>query len=161
MRQDIKALQALFFGPSCLQTGQVTQSSDHTNSVFGANLEKEYQTVHLNLVVNRSYDPSGLGTEVLTDSQIGSLTKRFTSRLRGNVLAGNYNFSPQTGDVTSVKRHYYSFSTGLFWMWTQELSVDFRYQYSHVKRAVDEQAAESNALYLTLKYQWHKMAISR
>ena len=59
--QDV-VVCTLFFGPSCLQTGQVTQSSDHTNSVFGANLEKEYQTVHLNLVVNRSYDPSGLGT---------------------------------------------------------------------------------------------------
>jgi len=151
----------LFYGPSCLQMGTVTQSSDQTSSVYSANLEKEYATVHLDLSVNRSYDPSGLGTEVLTDSQTASLTKRFSTRLRGNVSAGNYNFNPQTGDVTSIKRHFYSFSTGLFWMWTRELSVDFRYQNSHVKRAAEDQPAESNAVYLTLRYQWHKMAISR
>lgn len=151
----------LFFGPFCLQTGTVTQSSSYTSTVYSGSLEKKYETVRLKLSVNRSYDPSGLGTVVLSDSQDASLTKTFTSRLKGIVSASNYNYSQQTSGVSDVKRHYYSYVTGLFWLWTQELSVDLRYKYAHVKRVTDEQSAASNAIYLTIGYQWPKIAISR
>lgn len=158
--QDVTVC-TLSFGSLCLQTERVTQSSDQTSSVYSGNLEKKYETLQLNLSASRSYDPSGSGTIVLTDTQNASLTKRFTSRLRGEISASNYNISPQTVDIAGVKRHFYSFETDLFWHWTRELGVSFHYRYSHVRRETQDQAAESNAVYLSIGYQWPKMAFSR
>ena len=147
----------VYFGPYCQQTEQVTQSYKQTNSVFNASLKKHYETVELDLNASRAINPSGSGVEVLIDSQTLILSKNFTARLRGDLSAYNYNYSPRPSDVTGVSRHYYKFSTGLFWNWTRELDVHFGYQYQHNKRAAEDQDATSNAIYLTLGYRWKKM----
>ena len=148
----------VYFGPDyCAQTGQVSESSDNTSSVFNGSLTKKYETVRFDLNVTREYNPSGSGVEVLTDSQSVNLGKKFTARLSGNVSVNNYNYNPQPSDVAGIKRHYYALATGLSWAWTRELNVNFRYRYGHIKRAIEDQAAASNAVYLTLGYQWPKM----
>ena len=147
----------VYLGPDCQQTGQAKQTSDHTSSVFSASLEKRYETVRLDLNASRAFNPSGSGVEVLSDSQTLILSKSFTARLRGDLTANNYNYSPQPNDVPGVKRHYYSVATGISWAWTRELNANCRYQYSHLKRDTDNEAVTSNAVYLTLGYRWPKM----
>ena len=115
--------------------------------MFNASLKKHYETVELDLNASRAINPSGSGVEVLIDSQTLILSKNFTARLRGDLSAYNYNYSPRPSDVTGVSRHYYKFSTGLFWNWTRELDVHFGYQYQHNKRAAEDQDATSNAIY--------------
>ena len=147
----------LYFGPSCIQTGEATQSSRQTSSVFNASLEKKFETARLDLNASRAFNPSGSGVEVVTDSQSVMLSKSFTALLTGNLAANNYNFSPQPDNGSDIKRHYYSFSSGLSWAWTRELDVSCRYKYGHIKRAAEDQDTSSNAIYLTLGYRWHKM----
>ena len=149
------------FGSVCLQTATNTQSTKQSSSVYNASLEKKYEVTRARLTFSRTYDPTGLGGIVRTDSQNLALDRRFSSRLTGTFTADNYNYTPETGDLTNVKRHYYGFAPGLKWAWTNELNVNLTYRYSHIKRVENEQPATSNSFYLTFNYQWPKMAISR
>lgn len=158
--QDV-VVCSLFFGPFCLQTANATQFSKQSSSVFNGSLDKQYEVTRLSLTVNRSFDPSGLGGEVRTDSQNIVLSRRFTSRLSGNLSAGYYTYKSETGDLGGIDRRYYAFAPFLLWAWTNELSVNLRYDYRHIKRAAEDQPVASNVAFLTLGYQWPKMALSR
>jgi len=158
--QDV-AVCTLFFGPVCLQTRQEMQSTDHTSSVFGGSLKKQFETVRVSLNVSRAYDPSGQGTIVRTDSQNAELTKRLTENLSGNVSVNNYSYKSESANVTNIGRRYYILASGLSWRWTPELNVNFLYQYGHIKRDSENEPATSNSAILFLEYQWPQMTFSR
>jgi hypothetical protein len=151
----------VYLGTFCAQTASETQATKRSSSVYNLSLEKKYEVTRITLSVDRSYDPSGRGGIVRTDSENLVVSRKFTARLSGNMTASNYNYTPDTGDLVGVRRHYYMIRPGLDWAWTNELNVNLSYQYSHIKRADDNQPASSNAVYLTFNYRWHKMAISR
>jgi hypothetical protein len=140
----------------CLQTVTVAQSVKKTSSVYNANIEKKYETTSFNLAVSRAFNPSGLGDEVQADTQIATLNKRFTSRLTGTFSAGNYTYKSVTGNLPGVDRRLYTIQPELRWMWTQELSMVFGYQYVHVKQVDEDKPATSNLVYWSLRYQWPK-----
>jgi hypothetical protein len=81
--------------------------------------------------------------------------------LTGNLTAGNYTYSSETGDLPEVERHYYTFAPGMSWAWTEELKINSRYEYRHIKRVTDDHAVASNIISLTLEYTWPKMSLSR
>ncbi len=96
----------LSLGPLCLQTAQETISGRDSGSVYSANLEKQFETVHLTAAASRSYEPSANGQQVITDFASFSLSRPFTEKLTGNLdtQAYNYNYknSSQTVGVSSA-----------------------------------------------------------
>lgn len=138
-----------------------TTFSRDSSYVYNANLEKKYEATQLALSLSRAFDPSGLGGQVQTDSQSMTLSRQFSSRLTGSFSANNYNYKSETGTLTGVNRHLYTFQPSIRWLWTPELSADLSYQYAHVKRAEEDQPVTSKSVYLTLMYAWPKISFSR
>lgn len=148
-------------GPFCYLTAAETQIAKQTSSVFNGSLKKRYETTSLTFTLGRSFDPSGLGGQVRTDSQELSLSRNFTSRLNGYFSVANYGYRSETGNLPGIDRHYYTYAPGLKWMWTEELSADVSYRYRHIKRANEGNPATSNSVYLILRYTWPQTSISR
>jgi len=151
----------VFLGPLCLQTASETLSSKKSSSIYSGNLEKQFETTNLMISIGRAYSPTGLGGEVLTDSVNVTLNRQISSQLAASFMVGNYDTKPATANVHGVNSHLYSIEPGLHWIWRQEWSADLTYQYSHIKREGEPEPASSNALYLTVRYAWPKMGISR
>jgi hypothetical protein len=158
--EQVLSVCTVFFGPFCLQTANETFSSEGSSSIYSGSFEKRYETTVFNIRVSRALDPSGLGGQIQTDSQIVGLNRKFTSKLTGTFSVSNYLSKAETGNVTGVDSHYYAVEPGLHWMWAQEWNVDFTYQYRHIKRANEDEPASSNATYLTIRYAWPKMDFS-
>lgn len=148
-------------GPLCFQPLQESIVSHTSSSVFNGILDKKYETTRIKLAISRSIDPSGLGGEVRTDSQVLTLSRQLTARLIGNFSYSNYGYKSQTANLAGIERHYYALESGLQWSWTRELSADLRYRYGHIKRADEDKPATANSAYLTLRYEWPKMSFSR
>jgi len=152
----------LSLGPLCLQTAQETMFSRDSSSIFSANLEKQFETVHLTAVVSRSFAPSAIGEQVRTDLVSFSLSKPFTATLTGNLATYGYRISSETGGVAGADdRRLYQIAPSLRWQWAPEWNLDMSYRYTHLQRVSETTAATSNAAYLTLTYQWPKISISR
>jgi hypothetical protein len=159
--EQVALVCTVFFGPFCIQTANETLSSKGSSSIYSGSLEKRYETTVFKINLSRSLDPSGLGGQIQTDSQIVTLSRQFTSKLTGNFSVSNYQSKAETGNITGVDNHYYAISPGLHWMWAPEWSADFTYQYRHIKRANEDEPASSKATYLTVRYAWPKMSFSR
>jgi hypothetical protein len=150
-----------FFGlpPNCLE---VKTFSRNSSSIFSANLEKQFETVHLTAVVSRSFDAAAIGQQVQTDLASFSLSRPFTAKLTGNLATSGYKISSETGGVSGAdNRRIYQIEPSLRWQWAPEWNLDAGYRYTHLQRVSETTAATSNVVYLTLTYQWPKISISR
>lgn len=161
--EQVAAVCTVFLGPQglCVQTVSETLSSKSSSAIYSGSLEKKYETTRLMLSFGRSYSPSGFGGEVLTDSLNLTLSRQFSSQMGGSFSAANYQTKAATANVRGVNSHLYSFAPGLNWTWKQEWRADLTYQYRHIKREEEAEPASSNATYLTVRYVWPKMSISR
>lgn len=159
--EQVALVCTVSFGPFCIQTVNATVFSKGSSSTFNGSLEKQYETTRLQVGFGRAINPSGLGTQVQTDSQNVTLSRQFSSKLTGNFSVNNYDSSSETGNLTSVDSHFYTIVPGLHWTWMQEWSADLTYRYSHIKREVENEPASSNATYLTVRYAWPRMSVSR
>jgi hypothetical protein len=151
-----------FFGPPCLQTAQETFHSRGSSSIFSANLDKQFETVHLTAVVSRSFDPSAKGQQVQTDLASFSFSRPFTAKLTGHLATSGYKISSETGGVSGTDdRRIYQIEPSLRWQWAPEWNLDVGYRHTHLQRVSETTAATSNAVNLTLSYQWPRISISR
>jgi len=164
-RRNISEQAALvctvFLGPSCVQTTSETLTRKVSNSIYSGSLEKQYQTTNLMINFGRTYYPTGVGGEVLTDSLTATLSQQISSQWSANFSVANYDTKGATINVSGTNYHLYSISPGLHWVWAEEWSADLSYRYTHVKRELENVPASSNATYLTVRYVWPKMGISR
>jgi hypothetical protein len=156
----------LFLGPFCLQTGKETISSRDSGSVYSANLEMQFQTVHLTAAASRSYEPSANSQLVITDSASFNLSRPFKPKLTGklDILAYNYNYrnSSQTVGVSNGNDHkLYYIRPSLGWQWAPEWNLDAGYRYTYAQRVSETSAATSNVAFIMLTYRWPKISISR
>lgn len=159
--EQIGLVCTVSFGPFCFQTVNATVFSKGSSPTFNGSLEKKYETTRLQVGFRREVNPSGLGAQIQTDSQNVTLSRQFSSKLTGNISARNYKSSSETGNVASVNSHFYTIEPGLHWTWMQEWSADLTYRYTYIKRAVENEPASSNATYLTVRYAWPRMSVSR
>jgi len=161
--EQIGLVCTVSLGPSgiCIQAVNASVFSRGSSSTFNGSLEKQYETVKLNIGVNRTLEPSGLGIQVQTDSQNVALSKQLTSKLEGDFSVSNYDTRSETGNLATVGSHFYTIDPSIHWMWTQEWSADLTYQYRHIKRVIEDQPASSNAINLTIRYAWPRMSFSR
>jgi hypothetical protein len=159
--EQVGTVCTVFLGQFCVQAVKENQFTKQTSAVFNGSLEKKFETGKLSLTVSRSFDPSGLGGEVRTDTQNIEIRNQFTTRMTGSFSAANYTYRAETDNLSDVDRHLYIITPGLFYTLTKELSVNLNYQYRHIKRASEDQPGSGNTTYLTLRYQWPKMTFSR
>jgi len=156
----------VFLGPYCLQTAQETTSGQDSGRTYNASLEKQFETLHLTATTGRSFNPSGSGQQVITDSVTfdlsGPLVQKITGHLVGEGYNNNYRISSQAG-ISSIAHDYRIYQIGpyLRWQMAQEWNLEGGYRYTYLQRENETTAATSNVVYLTLAYNPVKMSISR
>jgi hypothetical protein len=135
--------------------------SKQSGTVFSGNFEKLFASSSFTATMSRSLDSSGTGGQVQTDSLGLSISQSFTPKLTGGLSVISYTSSTVTPNISGIDNRLYSIEPTLHWQWTQELSLDGSYRYTHIRRVAEAQPVTADAVYLTLRYQWQKMAISR
>lgn len=145
------------------QCSATTAFSKNTGAVYNASLQKQFERSTVNLTVGRSVSPSGAGTQVLIDSGSLGANWQFSQRLLGLASADAYRIRAVGTSVTELNRNYYSASAELRWEWTRNLKVSGLYEYIWVKYVSGSGVlpAKSNSVYMTLKYSWPNLAVSR
>ena len=161
-QQDV-ATCALSFGSTCLIPGpQTTASNRNSSSIFNASLDKQLELLHVTAAVSRSFSPSAAGHLERTDSASLSVSRPFTEKLTGNLVASGYKVSADTGSTANVdNRRSYQIQPSLGWQWTRECNLAMGYTYTHVQSIIETKPAISHAAYLTFAYQWPRISISR
>lgn len=150
-------------GPICINPTIVTQDTRtrSTGSVFSGNLESKSESSDWNLSLSRALNPSGSGGQEGQDTFRFQFNKRLTPRLGANVIGNALKVRAVEGNISNNDRKYYDLAPGIYWQWSHEWNVGMSYRYVHVKRAYENEAAESNSLNFWLAYRPLKMSISR
>lgn len=156
----------VYLGPDCVQTAQETMSGRDSSRTYNANLEKQFELAHLTATAGRSFNPSGNGQQVITDFVTFNLSRPFTVKTTGYLVAegynNNYRISTQTDGVSATHDYrIYQIGPYLRWQMNREWNLEGGYRYTYIRRENEPTAATSNLVNLTLAYQWPKISISR
>ncbi len=153
---------APFNQPLC-QT--VSQSQTDWGAVVRASVNKRWgETTRLRADFDYSLQPNGNGD--LTDTAnlklraSHSLSARLSGTLRINALYSRVSGSLAARDSSS-NRDVYQIVPGLSYALTEDCRLNFDYRYTWRRLQRDPSAAESNAAYVTLTYNWPRISISR
>lgn len=140
----------------------VQQTSHGHGTVFSGILESTLELTHATLSLSRSVDGSGSGSQVETTNASLRIDRQLTpERLSLSLAADGYLVNALGVTTTATDRHYYSVSPGLHWRWTENLSLDGSYRYTRQRYVGNSDYARSNAVYLSLTYNWPKFSVSR
>jgi hypothetical protein len=155
-------LNALF--GTCFLYVPITQTLDSTasGSTLNAKLDKLFQTGGVSGTVSRELVPSGNGTLVETDRVGISARRQFSEKLGVGVDATASRSRYVGGAVIGNEVHYYTISPRLTWRMTQWWLLEAGYR--HTEQSYQSGtgiAPSSNAVYVTVAYNWPKMAIAR
>ncbi len=153
---------ALFIGPDCFLFVDQRIYSRDASSIYSASFDKQFEVVHLSASIKRSFDPSALGQQVRTDLATISIGRPLTPTLDGTLTMVGQKINSETGDTSGVDdRRFYQIEPSLRWRWSPEWNIAAAYRYTHLRRVSETKAATSNSAYLTVRYQWPKISISR
>jgi hypothetical protein len=86
---------------------------------------------------------------------------RFSETLSGNLNLEFYNSQTNNTASQNLNRNYYQVSPQITWKFEQFWSLTGSYRYRKQTYDNTSDDATQNAAYLTLTYQWPRIAISR
>jgi predicted porin len=145
--------------PFDVETGTTTAKS--SNTVYNAELRYQLETGDLTLRGSRSTTPYTNGGMVQNERISLAGRHRFSSRLQASLSLDWYrtqntdDFSARTDRTTTSVR------PSLQWKLDRDWSLSAGYRYFRQEYEGSIQSATSNAVDLTLSYNWPRMAVSR
>ncbi len=140
-------------------------SDEQTGLVFTVSTEKQFEKGNANISYSRSTSPSGTeGLRTVDRFSFDSLYK-ITQHLHF-LLNGAIHMTKSTENTQiSRDRTYYTVTPQLRWQFNRQLSMSGGYRYRRQVYEPGENStstitstAESNAVFITLKYQWDKFS---
>lgn len=140
----------------------VNRDSESNGLVYDATLSREFETGSLKLSASQSVTPSSNGTDAETTIINLDGTYAIDAKLSAG-LAVSYYQSSTVGDIrTRADNDRYRIAPTLTWRLDEELSLNTGYTYTRIQReALTGEAADSNAIFVSLGYVWPRMSVSR
>ncbi len=137
------------------------ESSESTGPLAQLRLQKDFKVGKLVFAVNRTLAPSSTGT--LLDTTSGSLRLEHPLTPRWGVLfdLNAYRNRNPDGETNLNDRDFVSLSPRLRHKLSDWWQVDLAYRYRHQEREIFADAAQSNAVFLTLRYTWPREPLAR
>ena len=145
--------------------GFVPLTQDVSNSDFGytfsGSLTRKFLRGETTVSASRDISNDINGTPIEVDRVRWLNLYRFSETLSGNLDLEFYNSQTNNTASQSLNRNYYQVSPQFTWKFQQFWSLTGSYRYR--KQTYDNTGddATQNAAYLTLTYQWPRIAISR
>ncbi len=137
----------------------ITNNDTSTGSTFGFSAIRTDDINSYTLDLSRDVSPSGTGDVNESDRISASWSHHISERLTANVLA-SYQETTSALDDSSEKRKNINFSPSLSWQLERNLRLNFRYNYRKQSQDLGS-SADSNAVSVTLNYDWDGIRISR
>ncbi|MCP3670183.1 MAG: hypothetical protein GY814_07070 [Gammaproteobacteria bacterium] len=157
----------LLLGPKYIKSEYVGSSGKESSSDVGRLIDigfrKEFELTTVNGSIATSESAGGGGKMTRSTSLNLSLQHKLSARSTFN-LSGTTQQNEAGGgsDDSSLDRTYFSVEPKLSWKASPWWTVTGSYRYRRSEyTSLDDGAAESNALYLTLMYVWPKESLGR
>ncbi len=157
----------LLLGPNYTKSKFVTAGGSESTSDVGRLVDmgfrKEFEVTTVNGSLNTSESAGGEGKMTRKTNLDLSLRHKLSARTTFNLSGrAQQNESGGGSNDDSADRTYFSVEPKLTWKATPWWTISGSYRYRRSENtASDEGAAESNAVYLTLRYVWPKESFNR
>ncbi|HFD80743.1 MAG TPA: hypothetical protein ENK05_10190 [Gammaproteobacteria bacterium] len=165
-RTETKFKERIFVGfdpndnPLFEPVGETISNSDW-GGTFSASLNKKFLRGDTGLTASRNISNSTSGILINVTRVTLKNTYRFSERLSSGLTLQYYHSKSSNAAATNLNRDYYTVNPSLTWRFTRawRLSASYRYRV----QTYDEGGgnATQNVAYLTLHYQWPRIAVSR
>jgi len=141
-----------------LLTG-ITDSDESTGSTLDFSAIRTDDINVYTIALSRSLSPSGTGEVNEIDRVSASWSHHLSDRLTAN-LATSYQESISVLEGNNEKRENINFSPSLRWQLEENMSLNFSYNYRKQTQQSGS-SADSNAVSVTLNYNWDGIRVSR
>lgn len=138
-----------------------TVKSDSNGWLLDLGLEQTLETGTLAVKLSRESLPTGLGALAERDRVLLSYTRRLSPTLSLGLDASAYQTRFLEAAYRASDSRYYRLEPRLIWHLSPEWSLEGRYWHALQQYDVGANDARVNGVYLTLSYQWPKVAKSR
>lgn len=135
---------------------------ESTGYTFDVGIKKKINhSTNYRLALKRDVQGSGAGRVVQSDRLNIHFSSKITSKLTFLLSGKFFRNKSLEASATNVDRRYYSIEPSLRWLLTRKWSVDgyYRYRYQKYDNAVT--SAQSNAVFLGIRYAWPVIRVSR
>ena len=144
--------------------GSGSVASDEMVWVYHASLSKQYEQTTIRVDGSRRINPSGFGRLLQTDRVGGSVHHRVSETLSASVTGGLYFVSGIATDSASrtfPSTRFLSVSPSVSWNFAESWAIDATYTFA--ERSVEDlhQRNGAHSMFLVLRYEGLKWAVSR
>ena len=138
------------------------RQSKSTGLVYNVGITRKSETGHISLTATQAVSPSSTGTDTEMTNITLQARHEYSAKLSTN-LAVSYNQSSAVGGTrTRADNDRYRVSPSLSWRLNQDLSLNAGYTYTYVKRGPSsDDTVDGNAVFISLGYNWPRLAMSR
>ena len=138
------------------------QKTDTAGLLLTAILNKQYSEVtSYRITLGRSVLPSGSGEVVETDLLAGQVSRDLSPRLNFALWGNVFKEKSINVNTSGVSRTYLDIEPSLRYQITRQWTVDGSYRYRWQKYRSASTSADGNAVFISLNYNWPRIAVSR
>ena len=136
-------------------------TSSQDGLIFNFSINKEFEEGSAEASYSRSTSATGNGQLQVLEKLQANFTHKITQKLRFSMVGGINVTSDSNTRNTSSNRTYYHVSPSLSWQFNRQTSLSGSYRYRNQKFDREDEAAVSNAVFLTFNYRWDKLSTQR
>jgi predicted porin len=138
----------------------VTDKNSDTGSSLDFNINYKHDVNAANLSVSRSISPSSTGDVNEHDKISLSLSRQLSETLTASISSSYQETRSASDDSTNVRKNI-NVTPSLNWTFAHNASLGLSYKYRQQKESQDDTNVSSNAIMLTLNYNWDGFRVSR
>ncbi len=138
----------------------VTENNSSSGSAFDFSANRTTELGSLSMGLSRSLSPSSDGNVNEQDRINANWSKKLTEQLSTNLSASYQQSTSATADSSS-KRENINFSPSIKWQFERNLGLNLAYNYRQQKQSIANTNVSSNAVMMTLIYDWDGIRVSR
>ena len=139
------------FRDTTFERGALEETDSGT--IYEASLTKRSELTTLLAALRQDLNPTGIGRVVETNELRLRYRRRVSPRLTFVLRADLFRNEALVGDPTSVDRDYAQIWPSLRWQWTRQRSVIGSYRYRRREFDADDEAADSNAIFVGVAFR--------
>jgi len=138
----------------------LTESDSSSGASFDVSAKRNRELDSFSIALSRALIPSSTGDVNEQDSINLSYSRELSQYITASI-SGSYRETTSALDEGSEKRENINFSPAIKWQFEQNLGLKLSYNYRQQKRSDDDIDVKSNAVFVTLLYDWDGIRASR
>lgn len=161
--QTLVCAGPVFFGACFGAIVPVTTASQFNAKLVTAQarVTKRWETSDVSLNLSRRVMPSGIGSLIRANSLSLSMSDHFSEKVTGSVTASVTESQYLSSVIPFSTSRYYTIAPGLAWRLTRRWTLASGVAFANDTYTGSSQSVSATAVYLTLRYNGLKMAVSR